>query len=119
MEIDGQVLSTRAIVIAAGAEPLVPPIPGLTKVGYLTDTVWTLREKPQRMLVLGGGPIGCELAQAFARLGVSITQVEMAERLLLREDDEVSKFVAARLREGAHRSPGCRLLSNTAPAARY
>ncbi len=98
--IDGQVLSTRAIVIATGAEPFVPPIPGLAEAGYLTsDTVWTLREKPRRMLVLGGGPIGCELAQAFARLGVSVTQVEMAERLLLREDDEVSEFVAERLRE--------------------
>ncbi len=100
VEIDGEALYTRAIVIAAGAEPLVPPIPGLAEAGYLTsDTVWSLREKPRRMLVLGGGPIGCELAQAFARLGVSVTQVEMAERLLLREDDEVSEFVAARLRE--------------------
>lgn len=100
VEIDGEALTTRAIVIAAGAEPFVPPIPGLAEAGYLTsDTVWSLREKPRRMLVLGGGPIGCELAQAFARLGINITQVEMVDRLLLREDGEVSEFVAARLRE--------------------
>jgi len=98
--IDGEVLSTRAIVIAAGAEPFVPPIPGLAEAGYLTsDTLWGLREKPRRMLVLGGGPIGCELAQAFARLDIDVVQVEMAGRLLLREDDEVSAFVAARLAE--------------------
>ena len=94
-----QRLSTRAIVIAAGARPFVPPIPGIELVEPLTsDTVWQLRERPQRLLVLGGGPIGCELAQAFARLGCKVTQVEMAPRILLREDPEVSELVAARLR---------------------
>jgi pyruvate/2-oxoglutarate dehydrogenase complex dihydrolipoamide dehydrogenase (E3) component len=98
VEIDGQPLSTRAIVIASGAEPLVPPLPGLEGSGYLTsDTVWQLRELPRRLLVLGGGPIGCELAQAFARLGSRVTQVEAVERLLVREDDDVSRFVAERL----------------------
>jgi pyruvate/2-oxoglutarate dehydrogenase complex dihydrolipoamide dehydrogenase (E3) component len=63
-------LSTRSIVIAAGARPFVPPIPGIEEVGYLTsDNLWELRELPERLLVLGGGPIGCELTQAFARLG--------------------------------------------------
>ncbi|HEX6736022.1 MAG TPA: FAD-dependent oxidoreductase, partial [Azonexus sp.] len=90
-------LTTRSIVIAAGARPFVPPIPGLADVGYLTsDDVWQLRELPRRLVVLGGGPIGCELSQAFARLGARVTQVEMAPRLLLREDPEVSAEVARR-----------------------
>ncbi len=93
-------LSTRSIVIAAGARPLVPPIPGIDAVGYLTsDTVWALRELPQRLLVLGGGPIGTELAQAFARFGARVTQVEMAPRLLMREDPEVSALVLQRFRD--------------------
>jgi pyruvate/2-oxoglutarate dehydrogenase complex dihydrolipoamide dehydrogenase (E3) component/uncharacterized membrane protein YdjX (TVP38/TMEM64 family) len=90
-------LTTRAIVIAAGARPLVPPIPGLEKVEVLTsDTVWNLRELPRRLVVLGGGPIGSELAQAFARLGAQVTQVEMLPRLLVREDPEVSEMVRRR-----------------------
>ena len=80
-----QTLTTRAIVIAAGAAPFVPPIPGIEDVGYLTsDTVWDLRELPQRLIVLGGGPIGAELAQAFARLGSKVTQVEMLPRIMIR-----------------------------------
>jgi pyruvate/2-oxoglutarate dehydrogenase complex dihydrolipoamide dehydrogenase (E3) component len=95
-------LSTRSIVIAAGAQPVVPPIPGLLEVGFLTsDTLWadlaTLDALPKRWAVLGGGPIGCELAQALARLGAEVTQVEMAPRLLLREDDEVSATTQAAL----------------------
>ena len=89
-----QRLSTRAIVIAAGARPFVPPIPSIEAVGYLTsDTVWNLRELPRRLLVLGGGPIGCELAQAFARFGAAVTLIEMAPRLLIREDADVSVIV--------------------------
>ncbi|MGE4242637.1 FAD-dependent oxidoreductase [Ramlibacter sp.] len=96
-------LTTRSIVIAAGASPLVPPLPGLEDVGYVTsDTLWEsfagLDEVPRRLLILGGGPIGCELAQAFARLGAKVTQVEMADRLLAREDDEVSQFALRSLR---------------------
>ena len=95
VQIDGgRTLTTRAIVIAAGARPLVPPIPGIESVRVLTsDTVWELRELPPRLLVLGGGPIGCELAQAFARFGSRVTQVEMLPRLLAREDPEVSDMV--------------------------
>jgi pyruvate/2-oxoglutarate dehydrogenase complex dihydrolipoamide dehydrogenase (E3) component len=90
-------LTTRAIVIAAGAQPFVPPIPGLDRVGYLTsDTLWELRVLPGRLLVLGGGPIGCELAQAFARFGAKVTQVEMLPRILMREDPEISQMVAER-----------------------
>jgi pyruvate/2-oxoglutarate dehydrogenase complex dihydrolipoamide dehydrogenase (E3) component/uncharacterized membrane protein YdjX (TVP38/TMEM64 family) len=88
-----QVLSTRSIVIATGARPFVPPLPGLDEVGYRTsDTLWDLRELPARLVVLGGGPIGCELAQSFARLGSMVTQVEMAPRIMIREDEEVSAF---------------------------
>ena len=92
---DGSVvmLSTRAIVVATGAEPFVPPLPGLREVGVLTsDTLWTLREQPKRLVVLGGGPIGCELAQAFARLGSQVTQIEMLDRIMVREDVEVSAY---------------------------
>ena len=100
VEIDGRALSTRAIVIAAGAEPFVPPIPGIEAMDCLTsDTVWQLRKLPPRLVVLGGGPIGCELAQAFARFGSKVTQVEMVERILPREDPEFSEMVAARFRE--------------------
>ena len=88
-----QVLSTRSIVIATGAGPFVPPLPGLDDVGYLTsDTLWGLREQPRRLVVLGGGPIGCELAQSFARLGSQVTQIEMGPRLMSREDEDVSAF---------------------------
>src|SRR5262245_28509912 len=92
-----QVLTTRSIIIAAGSSPLVPPIPGIDEVGYLTsDTVWDLRELPRRVAILGGGPIGCELAQCFARFGSQVTQVEMLPRLMLREDPEISEMVAKR-----------------------
>jgi pyruvate/2-oxoglutarate dehydrogenase complex dihydrolipoamide dehydrogenase (E3) component/uncharacterized membrane protein YdjX (TVP38/TMEM64 family) len=92
-------LTTRTIVIAAGARPFVPPIAGIDKVGVLTsDTVWSLRELPRRLVVLGGGPIGCELAQAFARLGAQVTQIEMLPRLLMREDPEISERVLAQFR---------------------
>ena len=89
-------LVTRNIVIAAGARPFVPPIPGLAEAGPLTsDNVWELRALPRRLVVLGGGPIGCELAQAFARFGARVTQVEMLPRLMVREDPEVSALVQA------------------------
>ena len=94
-----QTLSTRNIVIAAGASPFVPPIPGLEQAGFLSsDTVWGLTSLPERLVVLGGGPIGCELAQSFARLGSAVTQVEMAPRIMGREDPEVSELVAQSLR---------------------
>ena len=90
-------LTTRSIIIATGARPFVPPIPGIDAIDYLTsDNVWDLREMPRRLVVLGGGPIGCELTQTFARLGANVTQVEMMPRLMLREDPEVSRLVAQR-----------------------
>jgi pyruvate/2-oxoglutarate dehydrogenase complex dihydrolipoamide dehydrogenase (E3) component/uncharacterized membrane protein YdjX (TVP38/TMEM64 family) len=97
-----QTLTTRSIVIAAGARPLVPALPGLDEVGYVTsDTLWhtfaQLDEAPKRLVVLGGGPIGCELAQSFARLGSNVTQVEMGPRIMPREDEQVSALAAAAL----------------------
>ncbi len=98
-----QTLTTRSIVIAAGAQPFVPPLPGLDEVGYVTsDTLWEkfsmFDASPKRLVVLGGGPIGCELTQAFARLGVQVTQIEMAGRLLSREDAEVSEILSESMR---------------------
>jgi pyruvate/2-oxoglutarate dehydrogenase complex dihydrolipoamide dehydrogenase (E3) component/uncharacterized membrane protein YdjX (TVP38/TMEM64 family) len=97
---DVQILSTRCIVVATGATPFVPPLPGLADVGVLTsDTLWELRELPKRLVVLGAGPIGCELSQAFARLGSQVTLVEMLERIMVREDEDVSLY-ARRALEG-------------------
>ncbi|AJE21527.1 FAD-dependent oxidoreductase [Azotobacter chroococcum] len=99
VEVNGQSLSTRAIVIATGASPLVPEIPGIEQIAPLTsDNVWALREQPRRLLVLGGGPIGCELAQAFQRLGCGVTLVQRNQRLLPREDPDASSAVLAGLR---------------------
>ncbi len=99
VEVNGQRLTTRNIIVAAGARPFVPPIPGLQEAGYLTsDNVWGLRERPARLVVLGGGPIGSELTQAFARLGSHVTQVEMAPRIMGREDPEISAAVMAKFR---------------------
>jgi pyruvate/2-oxoglutarate dehydrogenase complex dihydrolipoamide dehydrogenase (E3) component/uncharacterized membrane protein YdjX (TVP38/TMEM64 family) len=98
--VNGQTLSTKAIVIAAGARPFVPPIPGIERTGYFTsDTIWNLRELPRRLVVLGGGPIGCELTQCFARFGAQVTQVEMMPRLLMREDPEFSGMVVESFRK--------------------
>ncbi|HSB49415.1 MAG TPA: FAD-dependent oxidoreductase, partial [Burkholderiales bacterium] len=93
-------LTTRAIVIAAGARPFVPPIPGIEDVGYATsDTVWALRQLPKRLVVLGGGPIGSELTQCFARFGSQVTQVEMLPRIMIREDPEISELVMRQFRK--------------------
>ena len=97
---DGSItqLTSRSIIIATGAAPFVPALPGLDTTGYLTsDTLWEKfryeDKPPQRLVILGGGPIGCELAQSFVRLGSQVTQVEMLDRLMIREDVEVSEFV--------------------------
>ena len=114
-----QTLATRSIVISAGARPVVPALPGLEDVGYCTsETLWahlaTLDALPRRWLLLGGGPIGCELAQALARLGAEVTLLEQAPRLLLREDDAVSAMVQAALEADGvrvltgHRALRCR-----------
>lgn len=94
VQVNGKTLTTKTIVVATGARPLVPPIPGLDSVKPLTsDNIWGLRQLPEKLVVLGGGPIGCELAQSFARLGSKVTIVEMSKRLLSREDEEASSIV--------------------------
>jgi len=109
-------LTTRSIVLATGARPFVPPLPGLEEVGYLTsDTLWDEFAKrdypPERLVVLGGGPIGCELAQSFARLGSAVTQVEMFARIMMREDEEVSELARAALeRDGVRVMAGHKAL---------
>jgi pyruvate/2-oxoglutarate dehydrogenase complex dihydrolipoamide dehydrogenase (E3) component len=117
-----QVLSTRSLVLATGAVPVVPPIPGLADVLPLTsDNLWDLQALPERLLVLGGGPIGCELAQSFARLGSRVTLIDMEERLLPREDPEVSRHMTAVFeREGmdvrlGHRATRCEPAEGGAP----
>lgn len=100
VSVNGRSISTRSIILSAGARPLVPPIPGLDKIDYLTsDTVWSLRELPARLLIVGGGPIGCELAQAFNNLGAKVTQVDMAPRIMPREDTEVSELVTKKFKQ--------------------
>ena len=93
-------LTTRNIIIASGARPFGPPIPGIEEIDILTsENLWTLTEQPRRLIVLGGGPIGCELAQSFARLGSAVTQVEMLPRLMPREDEDAAALVASSLRD--------------------
>ncbi|WP_320042631.1 FAD-dependent oxidoreductase [uncultured Desulfobacter sp.] len=94
IEVNGKTITTRSIVVATGARPRVPAIPGLDQVPYYTsDTIWSLRDLPQRLVVLGGGPIGCELSQAFARLGAKVTLVGRAPRIMGREDNDVADFI--------------------------
>jgi pyruvate/2-oxoglutarate dehydrogenase complex dihydrolipoamide dehydrogenase (E3) component/uncharacterized membrane protein YdjX (TVP38/TMEM64 family) len=94
VEVNGRILTTRNIVVATGARPFVPPIPGLDQVEYLTsDNVWDIRKLPPRLVVLGGGPIGCELTQTFSRLGSKVSQVEMMPRVMLREDEDISEMI--------------------------
>jgi dihydrolipoamide dehydrogenase len=94
VEVNGETLTTKNIVIATGARPFVPPIKGIEEIDYLTsDNLWDIREHPGRLIVLGGGPIGSEMTQAMARLGAEVTQVEMAPRIMGREDPEVSAYV--------------------------
>ncbi|MDP5291258.1 FAD-dependent oxidoreductase [Oceanimonas sp. CHS3-5] len=110
-----QRLTSRSIIIAAGAQPFVPPMPGLDAVDYLTsDTLWQSMGKrdapPEHLLVLGGGPIGCELAQAFARLGSNVTLVQRNARLLPREDSDVSEWIRRALTtDGVRVLTGCNI----------
>ncbi|MEO0336964.1 MAG: FAD-dependent oxidoreductase, partial [Pseudomonadota bacterium] len=97
IEVNGKTLTTRAIIVATGASPFVPPIDGLDQITPLTsENVWGLDELPRRLVVLGGGPIGSELAQSFARLGSQVTQVEMGPRIMGREDEDVSGEIQKR-----------------------
>ncbi len=104
VEAGGRKLTTRSIILANGARPFVPPIKGLEKTDYKTsDTIWEIREQPKRLMVVGGGPIGTELAQTFAYLGSEVTQVESTERILVREDEDAAKLVMEQMKEaGVH-----------------
>jgi pyruvate/2-oxoglutarate dehydrogenase complex dihydrolipoamide dehydrogenase (E3) component/uncharacterized membrane protein YdjX (TVP38/TMEM64 family) len=105
-------ITTRAIILATGARPLVPPIPGLEQVDYLTsDSVWGLEDLPERLLVVGAGPIGCELAQAFHNLGSRVTLVDQASRILSREDTDVSELLTTTFRaQGIEVMTDCSIL---------
>jgi len=108
VEVNGRTITTRNIIVATGARPFIPPIEGIETVQYYTsDNLWEMRQQPRKLVVMGGGPIGTELTQAFARLGIEVTQVEMAARILLREDPEVSELVKNRLE-----SDGVKVLVN-------
>ncbi|EED31579.1 mercuric reductase [gamma proteobacterium NOR5-3] len=111
VEVNGQRISTRHIIIASGARARVPDISGLEDLDYLTsDTLWDIRELPKRFMVLGAGPIGCELAQAMASLGSDVTLVTHAARILPREDEDASSLVHARLEK-----KGIRILTHCEP----
>ena len=99
VQVGDRVITTKNIIIASGARPFIPPIEGLDKINYLTsDNIWDLTEQPKRLIVLGGGPIGCELSQAFGKLGSDVTQVEMMPTIMGREDDDAKEIVAASLK---------------------
>ncbi|MFK8029808.1 MAG: FAD-dependent oxidoreductase [Gammaproteobacteria bacterium] len=101
VEVNGQRLSARSIVVATGSSPVTPPIDGFDQIDFITsDTLWDLKERPEKLVVLGGGPIGCELTQAFSRLGSDVTLVEMAPQLLGREDADAANAVLESLRNG-------------------
>lgn len=100
IDVNGETITARNIIVATGARPTVPTMPGLDDIDYLTsDTIWNLREKPKRLLVLGGGPIGCELSQCFQRLGCAVTLVQRDVQLMPREDTEISVLVEKRFRD--------------------
>ena len=96
--VNNETIATRSIIIAAGAEPFVPDIEGVDKTNYYTsDTIWSLQELPRRLLIIGAGPIGCELAQAFQRLGSQVTLLQRGQKIMPREDTDVTEVVMQRL----------------------
>ena len=96
--VNGKQLTSKSTILATGAKPVIPKIPGLDQVPhYTSDTIWEINDLPKQMVILGGGPIGCELAQCFARFGSQVTLVEMLDRIMTREDPEVSTMVAESL----------------------
>jgi pyruvate/2-oxoglutarate dehydrogenase complex dihydrolipoamide dehydrogenase (E3) component len=119
IDVGGRQLAYRSALVATGSQPMVPPIPGLADAQPLTnETVWDLRELPRRLVVLGGGPIGCELGQAFARLGSDVTLIEMAPRLLIKEEPEASSLVYEHLsKDGVDVRVGAKAVEVRAAAA--
>jgi pyruvate/2-oxoglutarate dehydrogenase complex dihydrolipoamide dehydrogenase (E3) component len=101
VEVDGSVYSSDAVILALGSRAMVPPIPGLGEVSFITnEDLFSMPDRPDRMVIIGGGPIGCEMAQAFSQLGVAVTVVEGASRLLPRDEPEASPVVTESLRRG-------------------
>lgn len=108
VKVNGKTLTTKNIVVSTGARPLVPNIPGLDKVDYLTsDNLWEITEQPKKLVILGGGPIGCELAQSFSRLGSEVTIIEMASHIMSKEDKDVSSLI-----EDNFKKEGIKVLTN-------
>ncbi|HKB48739.1 MAG TPA: FAD-dependent oxidoreductase, partial [Ktedonobacterales bacterium] len=98
LALNGRPVSAKRFLIATGSHPVVPPIPGLEEAGYLTnETIFALQALPVRLAVIGGGPVGCELSQAFARLGTQVTILQRALRLLPRDEPEAADLLRARL----------------------
>ncbi len=113
VEVNGKTITARNIILATGARPFVPPIEGLEQSNwYNSDTMWDMEEQPRRLIVLGGGPIGCEMAQAFGRLGSEVSVVEMSPRIMIREDTEISDMIRDRfVAEGINVLTGTRAVS--------
>lgn len=108
IKVNHKIITTQNIIVATGASPLILNIPGLKESSYLTsDSLWNLTKLPKRLVILGGGPIGCELAQCFARFGSQVTLVEMGKHLLSREDSDVSKLI-----ENQFKKEGITILTN-------
>lgn len=106
--VDGRVITAKNIIIATGARPFIPPIPGIESIEPLTsDNLWSIEDVPSRLLIMGAGPIGGELAQSFQRLGVDVTLVDMATRVMPREDEDVSEYMLDRFQK-----EGVRVLLN-------
>lgn len=100
VEVNGKILTTKNIVIASGARPSVPPFEGLKDIQYVTsDNLWDIQTLPKKLIVLGGGSIGCELSQCFTRFGSEVTLIERAPRLMVREDQEVSTVIESRFKD--------------------
>ena len=100
VQVGDRSITTKNIIIASGARPFVPPIEGLDQISYLTsDNIWELQKQPKRLVVLGGGPIGCELSQAFSKLGSQVTMVEMMGQLMGREDQDVAQVITKRFEQ--------------------
>ena len=99
VEVNGKIITAKNITIATGASPFVPPIPGIETVSPLTsENLWEIRELPKKLVILGGGPIGCEMAQSFRRLGSEVTQIERGKRIMGIEDESVSEIIQDRFR---------------------
>ena len=110
IEVGGRTVTSKGLVIATGSRPFVPPIPGLDQVDHLTtEDLWALREAPASLVVIGGGAIGCELSQALVRFGIEVTLVEMAPRVLIKEEPAASEIAATALA-----SAGVKVLTGTA-----